>query len=186
MQETMTEINCSLPANIGLPDLCLGQQIGISFGSVFAGYVGTDWRHEYTVMGDEVNLAARLESANKSFGTRVLVAEESLPARHDDEFFARPLGRILVVGKNEPVSVWNLVSRREDALPDQVAAALTLAEGISLFAEREFTEAALRFEKVLQAMPADVPATMYLDLCRQYQATPPGDAFTGAIQLTEK
>src|SRR5262249_7392157 len=60
MQAALERVRCLLPQRVGLPDLCLDQQIGINYGYAFAGYVGTRWRHEYTVMGDEVNLAARL------------------------------------------------------------------------------------------------------------------------------
>ncbi|MCP5101249.1 MAG: adenylate/guanylate cyclase domain-containing protein, partial [Chloroflexi bacterium] len=66
MQQALVHINETLPEQLGLPDLFLRQRIGISYGYVFAGFVGTSWRHEYTVMGDEVNLAARLMSVAES------------------------------------------------------------------------------------------------------------------------
>ena len=103
MQEALAELNQTLPNKLGLPDWQLSQRIGISYSYVFAGYVGASWRHEYTVMGDEVNLAARLMSAAAEGA--VLVNEN---VRRQTEAVAElvPEGVVQLKGKSQPVPIF--------------------------------------------------------------------------------
>ena len=114
MQEALTVLNQTLPEELGLPDWSLSQRVGISYSYVFAGYVGTSWRHEYTVMGDEVNLAARLMSAAKD--GCVLVNEN---VRRQTEAVAelRPEGAVQLKGKSQPVPIFAVAGLR--AMPEQ-------------------------------------------------------------------
>ncbi|KAA3664437.1 MAG: hypothetical protein DWQ04_05700 [Chloroflexi bacterium] len=106
MQEALSEINETLPEQVGLSDLFLRQRIGISFGSVYAGYVGASWRHEYTVMGDEVNLAARLMSAAES--NQIVVCQNVWRKAHAmAELTLR--GNVNLKGKSKPVSIYEVV-----------------------------------------------------------------------------
>ena len=114
MQEALAELNESLPGELGLSDWSLSQRIGISYSYVFAGYVGASWRHEYTVMGDEVNLAARLMSAaNKGC---VLVNDN---VRRQTEAVAelQPEGAVQLKGKSQPVPIFSVAGLR--AMPEQ-------------------------------------------------------------------
>ncbi|MAT96538.1 MAG: hypothetical protein CL608_05290 [Anaerolineaceae bacterium] len=103
MQEALAKLNQMLPDELGLSDWQLSQRIGISYSYVFAGYVGASWRHEYTVMGDEVNLAARLMSAAKE--GCVLVNEN---VRRQTEAVAelQPEGEVQLKGKSQPVPIF--------------------------------------------------------------------------------
>ena len=114
MQEALAELNQTLPGELGLPDWRLSQRIGISYSYVFAGYVGASWRHEYTVMGDEVNLAARLMSAAKEGS--VLVNEN---VRRQTEAVAelQPEGAVQLKGKSQPVPIFAVTGLR--AMPEQ-------------------------------------------------------------------
>jgi class 3 adenylate cyclase/tetratricopeptide (TPR) repeat protein len=106
MQEALSEINETLPEQVGLPDIFLRQRIGISYGSVYAGYVGASWRHEYTVMGDKVNLAARLMSAAES--NQIVVCENVWrKANAMAELSLR--GNVNLKGKSKPVPIYEVV-----------------------------------------------------------------------------
>ena len=114
MQEALAELNKTLPAELGLPEWQLSQRIGISYSYVFAGYVGASWRHEYTVMGDEVNLAARLMSAAND--GCVLVNEN---VRRQTETVAEliPEGVVQLKGKSQPVPIFAVTGLQ--AMPEQ-------------------------------------------------------------------
>jgi adenylate cyclase len=106
-----------LASSLGLPRL--SNRIGLNTGTAFLGNMGSDKRFSYTAMGDTVNLASRLEGANKAFGTHVLLG----PATYEqakDAILAKPIGRLRVVGKNEPVLVHELVALRDEASPEAV------------------------------------------------------------------
>ncbi len=113
MQEAMNEVSCSLPAFAGLPDVCLGQHIGISYGYVFAGYVGTSWRHEYTGMGDEVNLSARLMSVAEP--GQILVSA-NVRRKAQALFELAPRGQVQLKGKSEPTPIFAVTGVR--AMPE--------------------------------------------------------------------
>jgi class 3 adenylate cyclase/tetratricopeptide (TPR) repeat protein len=113
MQETLQEIGCSLPVEAGLADLCLSQRIGISTGYVFAGYVGTSWRHDYTAMGDDVNLAARL-MAKAEPGS--IVVSGDVRRKVQALFDLASLGEVQVKGKSRPISIFSVAGVR--AIPE--------------------------------------------------------------------
>jgi len=116
MQEALAELNQTLPAELSLTDWQLSQRIGISYSYVFAGYVGASWRHEYTVMGDEVNLAARLMSAAKEGW--VLVNEN---VRRQTEAVAvlQPEGAVRLKGKSQPVPIFAVAGLRTTPEPSR-------------------------------------------------------------------
>jgi predicted ATPase/class 3 adenylate cyclase len=109
MQEALDPVNCQLPVESGLPDVCLDQRIGVSFGSVFAGYVGTNWRHDYTVMGDDVNLSARLMTQADA-GSVVVSSDVRRKVQALFEFDAR--GKVPLKGKSQPVPIFSVIGPR--------------------------------------------------------------------------
>ena len=113
MQETLKEVACTLPTYAGLPDLCLSQHMGISYGYVYAGYVGAAWRREYTVMGDDVNLAARLMSVA---GPGNILVSASVRRKVQALFELTSRGEIKLKGKAEPAPAFAVEGVR--AMPE--------------------------------------------------------------------
>jgi predicted ATPase/class 3 adenylate cyclase len=114
MQAALRELSTMLPAEVGLPDLQLHQHIGLSYGSVFAGYIGTSWRHEYTVMGDEVNLAARLMTVA---GAGDVIISQGVRRKVKALFDLTPRGEVKLKGKSEPIPTFAVDGAR--ARPEQ-------------------------------------------------------------------
>ena len=183
--DEVEHLNTELAERLG-ESVDLSCRIGISAGPAMFGNCGSTDRSDYTAIGDMVNLASRLESANKQFGTRILVDQHVWGKGDDGTLLARPLGKLLVVGKTEPVGVWHVVAPMASASPEMRAAAAAFGEAVDLFARRRFAEAAGAFEAIRQARPEDMAAALFLSLCRQYTTAPPGEDWPGAVQLTEK
>ena len=114
MQAALREMSSAVPEQVGLPDLKLTQQVGISFGYVFAGYVGTAWRREYTVMGDEVNLAARLMSAAEPGS---IIVSGAAQRKVQALFNLTPRGEVRVKGKSDPVAIFQVAGLRATTGP---------------------------------------------------------------------
>jgi adenylate cyclase len=101
-------------ASEGRPTLDIG--IGINTGPMIAGNIGSDAIMSYTVIGDSVNLGSRLESANKQYGTRIIISERTR-GRLTGEYPLRPLGDIVVKGKTQPVAIFEVVGRTDPLAP---------------------------------------------------------------------
>lgn len=114
MQEALVDLNQTLPQELGLPNCQLSQRIGISYSYVFAGYVGASWRHEYTVMGDEVNLAARLMSAAKE---GCILVNENVRRQTEAVAELKPEGSVQLKGKSQPVPIFAVTGLQ--AMPTQ-------------------------------------------------------------------
>jgi class 3 adenylate cyclase/CHASE2 domain-containing sensor protein len=161
-------------------------RIGVASGRAVVGPCGSEQKYDYTCIGDSVNVASRLESANKFFGTRILTNEATRAALNSTYAF-RPLGQVRVKGRLQPVGVFELVG-----LPDRVpAAVLEYAElfgnAVRLFQEGRWAEARAAFDRCLARRPADLAAEFYALTAGAYEQNPPAaDEWIGTIELTEK
>ncbi|HWP49073.1 MAG TPA: adenylate/guanylate cyclase domain-containing protein [Candidatus Limnocylindrales bacterium] len=181
--EILDEINPSFRAE-GLPEISF--RIGLHSGDATAGNIGSDRLFNYTVIGDTVNLASRLESANKFFGTKILISEDTYK-KTEGLFFVRELGLIEVKGKTVPVKVFELIGKEENISPDQRQKVLDFHRGLTFYKDQKWYEAWEVFNHILRKYPEDVPAEYYKKQCEKYvNAKLPLTEDWNIIKMTEK
>jgi adenylate cyclase len=166
--EALVRINAKFRAD-GLSEIAM--RIGIHSGDAIAGNLGSDRLFDYTVIGDTVNLASRLESVNKVFRTRIIISEFTLE-RTGDLFTVRELGLIEVKGKSIPVRIFELIGE-SSAVDTAGREKLRLySEGLRLYRAGKWDEAAGQFRDLLGEYPSDGPSEFYLQRCEHLKADP--------------
>jgi adenylate cyclase len=162
--------------------LALPTRIGLNAGRVMVGNVGGSGHFAYSVVGDSVNTAARLESLNKQLGTRLLAAADMVDGLED--IVTRPLGRFLVVGRHQPVRLVELICRQGEARDEHLL--LASAAALADLESGRLAEAAGRFEAILAVHPGDGPARFHLAYCRRLLSETPVSPEPGLIRLERK
>jgi adenylate cyclase len=180
MEKTMAELQKKWGAQ-GLPRLAA--RFGLHTGRVVAGNVGSRERFDYTVLGDTVNLASRLEGVNKVYGTRVLLSEETA-GRVQDRLLLREVDLVQVKGRGQPVAIYELMGLLPAAGPPAWLA--SFAEGLRAYRWRQWQEASRAFAEVLQLKPGDRPAQVFLERCRSLAGAPPPPGWQGVFVLDSK
>lgn len=180
MMMALRELNLRRAA-VGQEQINIG--IGISTGDVVAGSIGSPKRLEYTVIGDRVNLAERLQNANKYYGTGVLMCEKTA-ARLRTPVRMRDLDLIRVRGMQRPVSLCEVLEHHTaESFPHMDEVIFAFAEAVAHYRDRNWGQAIRLFSEVLKANPADRPSSLYLERCEIYRQTPPPADWDGVWSL---
>jgi adenylate cyclase len=166
----------------GVPRIDVG--VGINSGPMLVGNMGSKGRKNYTIMGDSVNLASRLEGINRQFGTHIVISEDTFQ-QVKDQVVARELDLIQVKGKTQPVKVYELLALAADAhLHNDLVT--RFEKGLAAYRSGEWLPAIEIFQELLVDYPQDGPGQVFIERCLNLLARPPEGPWDGVFVMKTK
>ncbi|MBT3273619.1 MAG: CHASE2 domain-containing protein [Spirochaetales bacterium] len=184
MKSLEVELNKRIMQNGSSPAPLL-TRIGVNTGDIVVGNMGTTQKMDYTMMGNAVNLAARLEGVNKQYGTWILVSEPTYNEL-DGGYTVRKLDRVRVVGISEPIRLYELIEKSNFTSKTTLEIVEHFDEALEQFENREWEKTLKMLTEILRIDPEDGPANLYKTRCTKYLKTPPAAKWDGVFSLTEK
>jgi adenylate cyclase len=160
----------------------LHTRIGLHSGPLIVGNVGSHERFDYSVLGDTVNLASRLEAVNKVYGTGTLLSETCF-RMVEGHFLAREIDLVQVYGRQKPIRIYELLGETADSPPEWLA---QFAEGLRCYRECLWDQATTCFREVLRLKPGDPPAKVLLNRIKGFQQYPPPSPWHGVYVMEGK
>ena len=187
MTDQVPALQRQLPDLLGIramPAPC-DLRIGIATGEVLTGSIGSELMMSFTVMGDAVNLASRLEAVNKTYGTRILISQATAEAI-GSRLELREIDRLAVAGQSAPQPIFEVMARAGALTGAQDGLRTHYAEALAAYRARRFDQARAAFNAALEAVPGDGPSRTMLARIAQFEGNPPDAGWDGAWRLDSK
>jgi adenylate cyclase len=186
-QDAVEQLNKELPNILGLRrgTPVLSVRMGLATGEAIVGTMGSATSKTFTVMGDTVNLASRLEGANKIYGTKIIVTAETV-ALASDEIAFRELDLITVAGRTEPVHIYEVLGTKDAFDPRDSSLRDAFAHGLEAYRAQDWAQAERQFQLCLELNPKDGPARTFAGRIAQFRHEPPPPGWDGVWRLADK
>jgi adenylate cyclase len=187
MLERVAPLRAEFPELLGVRSLPISFdiRIGIATGEALVGSIGSELMMSYTVMGDTVNLASRLEGANKVYGGRVLVSAATV-AGADEAIETREIDWVVLLGQTQQQRIFEIMGRKGKLTPVQVELRTHYSEGLAAYRGRHWDEARRAFAAALESVPNDGPSMTFIKRIDGLATNPPGDGWDGSWHLEQK
>ena len=168
----------------------LQTRVGINTGNMVVGNMGTDMKMNYTIMGNDVNLAARLEGVNKMYASWILASESTWDAANSGvkagTLLGRRLDKVRVMGIEKPVQLYNIVAVKSEASNEQIECVKVFHAGLDRYLQKDFEGARKLFQTASHILPGDGPSEVFATRCTEFIKTGVAEDWSGVLTMTTK